>query len=411
MRNRGFLAAACVLILAILLSGAIGLKGAGAVPYRLALPGYRYEFPRDHFNHPDFQTEWWYYTGNLHSPEGRRFGFELTFFRFGVGRDARPSDDAAPSDVWNVQDVWMAHLALSDLDGGHFIHTERFNRAGAGIAGADLKTARVWNGNWQATWQLDVKPPETVAQQLTAVADRFSFDLHLKSQKPPVIHGENGISQKAEGVGRASHYVSFTRLLTQGNLILDGRSFTVVGTTWMDHEFFTNQLAPDQTGWDWFSLQLDDGSEVMLYRLRRKDGSEDPYSSGTYVDAAGRSVHLSKREFSVAPGRLEDGKGVERGNVQSGKIQPGRIQQGKIWTSPITGAHYPVEWVVQIPSIGLDVALSTRLPDQELSAKVHSAPVYWEGAVDIGGTSKNKPVKGVGYLEMTGYAGPIPLAQ
>jgi len=281
----------------------------------------------------------------------------------------------------------MTHLALSDIDGGHFLHTERFNRAGAGIAGADLAQARVWNGNWQAVWHLDAKPPgivspqPLVSQQLKAVADRFSFDLSLKSEKPPVIHGENGVSQKAEGVGRASHYISLTRLISSGSVILDGQRFAVDGTTWMDHEFFTNQLAPDQTGWDWFSLQLDNGSELMLYRLRRKDGSVDPYSSGTFIDPQGRGVHLAVHDFEATPGR--------------------------IWTSPDTGGHYPVEWTVRVPALGLEVALSTRLADQELTAKLHSAPVYWEGAIDISGTEKAKPVKGVGYLEMTGYAGPI----
>src|SRR5580700_1976362 len=159
--------------------------------YRGALPGYRYEFPRDHFNHPEFQTEWWYYTGNLHTPQGRRFGFELTFFRQGADRNATSSG------VWDVRDIWMAHLALSDIDGGRFLHTERLNRAGAGTAGADVRESRVWNGNWQATW----RPGAT--QELEGIADRFSFKLKLRSEKPPVIHGGNGVSQKSEGAGHA----------------------------------------------------------------------------------------------------------------------------------------------------------------------------------------------------------------
>src|SRR5580658_103272 len=144
---------------------------AGADDYRFAAPGYRYSFPGDHFNHPEFQTEWWYYTGNLHSPNGRRFGFELTFFRQGVDRKkTRP-------EVWEVRDVWLAHLALSDIDGGHFLHTERLNRSGPGIAGADARQARVWNGNWQAQWTLDAQAPGGMAaQRLQAVAEHFSFD-------------------------------------------------------------------------------------------------------------------------------------------------------------------------------------------------------------------------------------------
>src|SRR5437660_6967978 len=204
---------------ALALIVAVSLFGANGSPYRLAVPGYRYEFPRDHFNHPEFQTEWWYYTGNLHTTEGRRFGFELTFFRQGVDRESPPVN------VWDVREVWMAHLALSDIDGGRFLHTERFNRSGAGIAGADQAQARVWNGNWQVRWQ----PP---SQQLQAVAEGFSFELSLRSEKPPVIHGANGVSQKAEGLGRASHYISLTRLATTGVMAIEGKQFTVEGQSW-----------------------------------------------------------------------------------------------------------------------------------------------------------------------------------
>src|SRR5216683_1868674 len=183
-----------------------------AAQYRTALPGYRYEFPRDHFNHPEFQTEWWYYTGNVHTVEGRRFGFELTFFRQGVDRQTQP-----PA-TWDVRDVWLAHFALSDIDGNRFLHTERLNRSGPGIAGADATQARVWNGNWQSKWNGD-------SQQLDAIADRFSFHLKLESAKAPVIHGKDGVSQKAEGSGRASHYVSLTRLITKGSIVIEGKTF------------------------------------------------------------------------------------------------------------------------------------------------------------------------------------------
>lgn len=329
-------------------------------PYRAALPGYHYEFPRDHFNHPDFQTEWWYYTGNLHTAEGRRFGFELTFFRAGV--DRRPES----SGVWDVRDVWMAHLALSDIDGNRFLHTERLNRAGAGIAGADFKQARVWNGNWIAQWNArDFK-----SQTLTAVDEKFSFELHVRTEKPPVIHGKSGVSQKAEGEGRASHYISFTRLLTSGTIVLEGKKFAVDGVSWMDHEFFTEQLASDLSGWDWFSLQFDDGAELMLYRLRKKDGSADAFSAGTYIDKQGRSTPISFGGFTATP--------------------------GKEWTSPETGIQYPIEWSIQVPSIGVDISTTTRLPQQELASKIRANPSYWEGAIDISGSRK-----GVGYLEMT----------
>ncbi len=336
-----------------------------AAPYRLALPGYRYEFPRDHFSHPEFQTEWWYYTGNLHSADGRRFGFELTFFRHGVDREARPKN------VWDVDDVWLAHFALSDIDGGRFYHTERLNRAGAGLAGAEEAKARVWNGNWQAKWG-------ERGQTLQALAEKFQIDLTVQAEKAPVIHGTNGVSQKAVGEGRASHYISLTRLGAKGTIEVEGKTFAVEGLAWMDHEFFTHQLDTNQVGWDWFSLQFDDGSELMLFRLRRKDGSADAFSAGTYVDAKGRARHLAVSEFSLAP--------------------------GKTWASVETGARYPIAWNVRVPVLGLEAAVSTRLQPQELTGKTMA---YWEGAVEVVAKKEGRAVKGVGYLEMTGYSGPV----
>jgi predicted secreted hydrolase len=324
--------------------------------YRAALPGYRYEFPRDHFNHPEFQTEWWYYTGNLRDPQGRRFGFELTFFRQGIDRAKQPAA------VWDVRDAWLAHLALSDIDGGRFLHAERLNRSGAGLAGASSGLARVWNGNWRAQWDL---PGGT--QQIEAIDPRFSFDLTLRALKPPVIHGIHGVSQKAPGAGHASHYISFTRLETRGSVVLEGRTFQVEGLSWMDHEFFTNQLDAAQTGWDWFSLQFDDGTELMLFRLRRTGGDADPYSAGTYIDTRGRATHLVRDAFSVTP--------------------------GKLWHK------YPVEWTVRVPSLGIAVETATRLPQQELDSQRNP---YWEGSVEIAGSRR-----GSGYVEMTGYARPI----
>src|SRR5580692_5365915 len=252
----------------------LALQPASVPQYRTALPGYRYEFPRDHFDHPDFQTEWWYYTGNVKSADGHRFGFELTFFRQGVDRGV------AKTKPWDVRDLYLAHLALSDLDSREFYHAERTSRAGPGLAGISEADRRIWNGNWQIQWQND-------EQKLQAVDDRFELHLGLRSEKAPIINGENGVSQKAEGPGRASHYISLTRLATTGSIELAGKRFEVSGTSWMDHEFFTHQLEADQTGWDWLSLQLADHTELMLFHIRRKDSSIDRYSAGTYVDAQG----------------------------------------------------------------------------------------------------------------------------
>ena len=342
------------------------LAAATGFNYRTALPGYRYTFPRDHFEHPDFRTEWWYYTGNLRSAEGKRFGFELVFFRRGERREPAENHSA-----WRIDDVYLAHLALTDVDGKRFFSHERLNRAGPGVAGASFEKRRVWNGNWSAQWSQD-------RQTLEATADEFRFRLRLDPVKPAVIHGENGVSQKAEGAGKASHYVSFPRLAVAGELEVEGARYAVSGTAWMDHEWFTHQLDASQVGWDWFSIQLDDGRDLMLFQLRTRNGSIDPHSSGTYVDARGSARHLTAREFSLEPARY--------------------------WVSPKTKARYPVGWRVRVPSLALDLQCAAVVDGQELVARDAAAPSYWEGAVHYSGTAT-----GVGYLEMTGYDKPVKL--
>ena len=336
--------------------------GNQATSYKSALPGYQYQFPRDHFDHPDYQTEWWYYTGNLKAADGHRFGFELTFFRQAVSRDTNPSS-------WHIHDLYMAHLALSDVTGHRFYHDQRINRAGPGIAGIDEHTGLIWNGNWQA--QI------TEAQQtLRGLSDKFAIQLKLVPAKPPVIHGLDGISRKAEGAGHASHYISFTRLVTSGTIELNGVKYEVQGTSWMDHEFFSESTDTSESGWDWLSLQLDDNTEVMLYRLRHKDGSVDPYSSGSYIDVQGKCRFLSSKDFTLTPA-------------------------GEIWTSAETKGAYPIRWRVAIPGLRLQFDIATPLANQELSTNI--GPSYWEGAIDIGGEHDSKTLRGVGYLEMTGY--------
>src|SRR5437868_3533155 len=261
--------------------------------WQLALPGYQYHFPRDHFSHPGYQTEWWYYTGNLQGSDGHRFGFELTFFRQGMDL---PKRIAASSDaIWRPNQIYLAHLALSDIDGREFYHTGRLNRAGPGLAGMDFAQRRYWNGNWQVRWLATA----TGEQELQAVCRRFTLQLDLAPEKPFVIHGKNGVSQKAPEIGRASHYVSFTRLHAAGQLRWNNASFHLNGLAWMDHEFFTGQLDSTEVGWDWFAIQLQTNEELMLYRLRKKSGRTDPYSSGTYVDAHGEAHFLDASQFSL----------------------------------------------------------------------------------------------------------------
>ena len=336
-----------------------------AQQYVTALPGYHYNFPRDHFNHPEYQTEWWYYTGNLRGKDGHRFGFELTFFRQGVSRTPNPSP-------WYVHDLYMAHLALSDVNGGHYYATERLNRAGPGIAGIDASSEAVWNGNW------GTKIGEKT-HHLHGVGENFTFDLEATPTKPPVIHGTDGVSQKAEGAGHASHYISFTRMKSVGTVELNGTNYAVDGDTWMDHEFFSDSMNDEEIGWDWLSVQLDDNTELMLYRLRHKDGSVDAYSSGTYVDAHGQTLHLALGDFTMT-------------------------QAGTTYTSQKTKAIYPIAWSVSIPELKLQLEITTPLQNQEFVSRF--GPSYWEGAIDVTGRRGNATVQGTGYLEMTGYANP-----
>jgi predicted secreted hydrolase len=322
--------------------------------YRKALPGYKYLFPRDHFEHPDFRTEWWYYTGNVTDGAGKRYGFELVFFRQGESREA------AGKSAWEVRDLYLAHAALTDVAGKRFWYEERLNRAGPGIAGASFDKQRIWNGNWQAKWNGE-------AQALEATTGDFHFQLEVKPAKAFVIQGENGVSQKAAGAGQASHYVSFTRLAVKGSL----NDRAVQGEAWMDHEWFSEQLATEQVGWDWFSVQLENKTELMLFQLRRKDGTIDPFSAGTFIAAAGKARKLSRGDFTLEP--------VEK--------------EGK----------YPVVWRIRIPSLSIDMVCRGALRNQELRAQ-HGGPSYWEGAVDYSGSHK-----GVGYLEMTGYDAPVKL--
>lgn len=336
--------------------------------WRQAAPGYDFQYPADHASHPDYKIEWWYYTGNLDARDGRRFGYQLTFFRVGV--DPSPENPSR----WAVRDLFMTHLAVTDVDGKSYRYAERLNRAGVGWAGAATDEYRVWNEDWEARLE-----PGTGRHLLRAAEGGFGVDLALESLKPAVGHGERGYSQKGADPGNASNYYSLTRMRTLGTIVVDGREVEVEGASWMDHEFGTSFLEPEQSGWDWFSIQLDDGSELMIFQLRRSDGSRDPRSSGTLVEASGAVAPVRIGEFDLAPGRR--------------------------WTSPASGAYYPVEWRVTMPSRGLDLTVRAALDDQELRTDRSTGVTYWEGAVDVEGTRDGRAVRGRGYLEMTGYTG------
>ncbi len=336
-------------------------------------PDYRLAFPRDHASHPDHRIEWWYYTGNVETSRGRRFGYQLTFFRVGV--DRQPINPSR----WAVRNLHMAHLAVTDVAGGQHHVAERLNRAGVGWAGASTEALHVWNDGWSV--RLDGAASEG-AHLLEAASDDGSLavDLRLVPVLPPVLHGVAGYSQKGAEAGNASHYYSITRLRTTGRMIVDGEAFEVSGLSWMDHEFGTSFLEPAQVGWDWFSLQLDDGSDLMVYTMRRDDGVADPRSSGTFVAPDGSITRLRAGDYALAPGRR--------------------------WTSPSSGASYPVAWEIDVPSLGIDLDVQAVIDAQELETGESTGVTYWEGAIDARGARGGAVVAGQGYLEMTGYAGP-----
>ncbi len=350
---------------------AMALWAAPLAAFERALPGYAFEFPRDHFEHPAFEIEWWYYTGNVKTAGGRRFGYELTFFRLAVER-AEPVASA-----WDVDRLYLAHFALSDIEAGRFYRNERLNRAGPGLAGASQEKSTIWNGNWSSRWAADGR------QSLFAVAGGVSIDFALRPRKPPVVNGLNGVSQKSQGPGRASHYISFTRLATTGRIRVSGKVYAVEGVSWMDHEFSSDSMGPDSQGWDWMSIQLNDGTELMLYGMRRADGAHDNFSSGTFVDARGVGAHLAAADFSLQPGR--------------------------IWQSPDSGARYPVEWTIRVPKLEIELRCMPAMDRQEMFTRGSAAPTYWEGAVRYEGARGGEAIAGVGYLEMTGYDGKIRL--
>ncbi len=337
-----------------------------AAGYARAIGPYDWQFPRDHGAHPDYQTEWWYYTGNLADESGRRFGFQFTIFR----RAIAPAEVDTASE-WRTNQVYMAHFTVTDVQGQTFYQHQRFSRGGAGLAGATTDPRyRVWLEDWQVV----AEDPQALRTRLTANEADAAIDLYLEQVKPPALQGEGGLSPKSAEPGNASYYYSLSRLLTSGMIVIGGQTYHVQGTTWMDHEFSTSALGEDAQGWDWFGLHLDDNREVMLGRIRLLDGGFEPVFGGLIVLPDGRTHRLRAEDFTIVVTQT--------------------------WRSPHTGAEYPAGWEIAIADGGdgspLHLRLTPLLADQELREGI----AYWEGAVRISGD-----VTGYGYAELTGYAG------
>ena len=349
----------------------VGLRASDSIAgFARATSVRAFQFPDDHGAHPEFQTEWWYYTGNLDAHDGRRFGYQLTFFR----RALAPTASVRASD-WATNQIYFAHFALTDVKNNAHTASERFSRGSAGLAGATGAPFRVWLEDWDAT-ALDAVGNRV---QLRARDEKRALDLSLTALKPIVLQGDRGLSQKSAEAGSASYYISFTRLETTGTITVNDEPFTVSGTSWMDHEWITAVLGENAIGWDWFSIQLSDQREVMLFQIRQKNGSIEPLSSGTIVEPDGNGRHLTRDQFDI--------------KVLS------------TWMSNTTRATYPSRWTITIPDEDIRLDLQPLVADQEMDVSIK----YWEGAVDISGRSRGASVSGRGFVEMTGYAPQAPV--
>lgn len=330
-----------------------------------------WSFPRDLGAHPEYRTEWWYFTGNLSDEAGNIYGYQLTFFRHGLR--LAPDDARNP---WSVRDLYLAHFTVTDVTKKSFVLDERASRTGPRLAGARTEGLDVWLLNWSAR-----SAGATIT--LNARSDRQEIALTLTPRKPLVLQGEEGLSRKGPNRGQASYYVSYTDLATEGLIrTAEGsKAIRVRGVSWFDHEFGSNQLTAEQAGWDWFSLHLSDGRDLMLYFLRRSDGTVERASSGTIVSPNGASRHLPLSAIHA--------------DVLAH------------WKSPNSKAVYPARWRIRVPSEQIDLTVAPLLPDQELVTSASTAVTYWEGAVAGEGTSAGSAVTAQGYVELTGYAGKL----
>jgi predicted secreted hydrolase len=329
-----------------------------------ALTQRTWSFPKDHGLHPEYQTEWWYYTGNVSTASGRRFGFQFTIFRRAL--TPQPVDSRSE---WRTTQLYMAHFTITDVAARKFYQAERFSRGSLDLAGATTEPVyRVWLEDWSAT----ALSADARIVRIQAREGNLQLDLTLEQAKPPVLQGDNGLSQKGDEPGNATYYYSLTRLNTTGSITIGGETFDVAGTSWMDHEFGTSSLGENAVGWDWFGLHLDDGRDLMLGRIRLADGGFEPMFGGILVLPDGTTRPLHALDFTV--------------------------QATATWKSPHTGAVYPAGWQITIntgDALPLQLKLTPLLSDQELTGSIS----YWEGAVRIGGDAS-----GYGYAELTGYA-------
>ena len=340
------------------------LRGVSDSDFAIVDGQHDFQFPADHGPHPQYRSEWWYFTGNLEDERQRRFGYQLTFFRFNPS--ARQDEHQSN---WRSNQLFMAHFTITDKQNGKFHAFERFSRASAGLAGAEPGRFNVWLDDWSAHSPDEAEFPF----QIHASEANVSLQLELQEGKTRVLHGENGVSTKNSEPGNASYYYSYTRMPSTGRIVIDDENFTVAGESWMDREWSSSALGKDQRGWDWFALQLDNDHELMFYRLRREDDRPDEYSYGALILPTGKLVTLGYKEINL--------KVLNK------------------WKSGVSATEYPATWHLQIPGQHLSLVIEPIIANQELNLSFR----YWEGAVNVSGKHDGKNIKGHGYVELTGY--------
>jgi predicted secreted hydrolase len=367
----------------------LGELGGANSGFAQVLAPRAFEFPRDHGPHPDYRQEWWYVTGNLDAANGERFGFELTFFRFALAPPLTTSDSPAPGPPtlptsadsgvpvasgvaaesrWRARQIYMAHFAITDVARQRFRFSQKLSRDAVGLAGAQMPPLHVWVDDWS----LSALSPDDTHWQLRASENGYELTLDAQTLLQPVLNGEQGFSRKSGTAGAASYYYSIPRVAVHGQLLRDGKSLEVSGLAWLDREWGSGPL---DRGWDWFALQLNDGSSLMFYALRGADGRRDPNSAGTWTSPTGQSRKLSSDEV--------------------------QIDVLDYWTNP-RGERYPGRWRVRVPAVGIDVEVRPEVQNQELTTSTR----YWEGAVDVsvGNRAVSQKPGGRGYVELVGYA-------
>ncbi|MBT5185823.1 MAG: carotenoid 1,2-hydratase [Kordiimonadaceae bacterium] len=322
-----------------------------------------FTFPKDHGAHPGYRHEWWYSTGNLEGPEGRRFGYELTFFRLALAPEDKKQIEENKSG-WKTPVAFAAHFAVTDVEEEDFHFFDRYSRADGRLAGT--KGTRVWLEDWSLEQSED-------GWVIKASEGDIKLNLDLKQVKPPVLNGDQGLSRKSEAIGNATYYYTLPRLQSTGSIEISGETFSVEGLTWLDREWGTSALSSDQQGWDWYALHLSDGSDLMFYNLRNMDNSRHSYSAGSLISPTGEKTSLKAEDVI--------------------------IEVTDYWESPL-GGRYPSQWRLSIPNHGINLNIKPVINNQELN----TIPRYWEGAVDVIGQRGEDIIEGQGYVELTGYS-------